>query len=351
MIPRLFTKCLIRPEDVPPSRDDLEVIGTFNPGVVECNGETILMVRVAERPKEQREGYTAVPMHDPDKGFEIAWFRHDELDRTDPRVVYHHVHDRMYLTFVSHCRIVRSRDGRSIDSVGRESFMPAMAYEAYGVEDPRITALDGRFYITYVAVSRHGAATALASTTDFRSFERHGIIFSSENKDVVLFPERIEGEYWALHRPNPRTHFSAPEMWTARSPDLVNWGRNLPFYGGSMAWEGGRVGAGLPPFRVREGWLEIYHGNRRPDAQNKIGAYSAGVMLLARENPSRIVRQSGEAIMLPQEDFETQGFVSHVVFPTGYVDRGDTLLVYYGASDTFTGVVEFAKSDIMGSLG
>lgn len=351
MIPRLFTKCLLRPEDVPPSREDLEVIGAFNPGAVECGGEVVLLVRVAERPRETREGYTAVPMHDPAAGFRIEWFRNEELDRSDPRVVYHYVHDRKYLTFVSHCRIVRSRDGRSIDTVGREAFMPETAYEVYGVEDPRITPLDGRYYFTYVAVSRHGACTALASTLDFRTFERHGIIFSSENKDVVLFPELIDGNYWALHRPNPHTHFGSPEMWTARSTDLVNWGRNLPFYGGSMAWEGGRVGAGLPPFRVDQGWIEIYHGNRRPSEENRIGAYSAGVMLMDREDPSILIRQSGEAIMTPQEDFETQGFVSHVVFPTAFVDRGETLLVYYGASDTFTGVVEFSKQDIVGSLG
>ena len=103
-------------------------------------------------------------------------------------------------------------------------FLPDSEMEEFGVEDPRITALGGRYYFTYVAVSRHGAATALASTTDFRQFERHGIIFCPENKDVVLFPEQVGGEFVALHRPNAATPFCRPEMWVARSPDLVRLG-------------------------------------------------------------------------------------------------------------------------------
>jgi predicted GH43/DUF377 family glycosyl hydrolase len=351
MLRRLFTKLLVRPEDLTPMREDMEVISTFNPGVIEAGNEVVLLVRVAERPKEKREGYTAIPRFDPYEGLAIDWFPNSDLDRTDPRVVVHLPTGVRYLTFVSHILVMRSADGRSIDRIDGTAFKPEMGYEAYGVEDPRITRLDNRYYITYVAVSSHGACTALASTTDFQTYERHGIIFPAENKDVVLFPEKIEGEYWALHRPNPNTHFSPPEMWTARSLDLVRWGQNLPFYGGTLAWEGGRVGAGAPPFRVQEGWLEIYHGNRRPSPENRIGAYAGGAMLLDPVNPNRIIRQTGEAILLPQEEFEQEGFVSHVVFPTGVVDRGETLLVYYGASDTYTAVVEFDRNELLACLG
>ena len=117
--------------------------------------------------------------------------------------------------------------------------------EEFGLEDPRITQIGDRFYITYVAVSRHGPATALASTTDFKTIERHGIIFCTENKDVVLLPERIGGEYVAIHRPVGDMPFSRPEMWTARSPDLIHWGRTSIFSGeratGPMAaWAPGR---------------------------------------------------------------------------------------------------------------
>lgn len=350
MTPRLFTKCLIRPEDVKPSRDDMEVIGAFNPGAVEVGGEVVLLVRVAERPKERQENFTAVPRYDPVEGLSVEWFANSDLDLSDPRVVYHHGHDRKYLTFVSSCRVARSRDGRTIDRIEDYGLYPELDYEAYGVEDPRITPLDGKYYITYVAVSPHGAATALASTSDFRTYERHGIIFSPENKDVVLFPEKIGGEYWALHRPNPNTHFSNPEMWTARSPDLIHWGKNRPLHGGRFDWEGGRVGGGLPPFLTDRGWVELYHGNRRGTPEMPIGEYSAGTMLLEREDPSRIVAVSREPLMTPREEFECVGFVSHVVFPTGYARRGDVLQVYYGASDTFTGVVEFSLEAILKQL-
>lgn len=350
MIRRLYEKLLLRPEDVPPSRDDLEVIGAFNPGVVEFNGEVVLMVRVAERPREKRDGFVAIPWYDPASGFTITWARNEEFDLTDPRVVTHIETGLTMLTFVSHLRVVRSKDGRNIDRVDGPVFLPGAACESYGVEDPRPVLLDGRVYFTYVSVSAHGAATSLASTADFETFARHGIVFSPENKDVVLFPERIGGDYAALHRPNPRTHFSPPEMWFARSPDLVHWGQNVPFYGGKMLWEGGRVGAGAPPFRTPEGWLEIYHGNYRPTAQNPVGAYSTGAMLLDLEDPSRIVRQSRDPILMPERDYETEGFVAHVVFATGVVPRGDTILLYYGASDTYTAVVELSLDDVFKGL-
>ena len=105
-------------------------------------------------------------------------------------------------------------------------FLPDSEIEEFGIEDPRITKIDQTYWITYVAVSRHGAATALASSDDMVTFKRHGLIFCPENKDVVLFPQRIDGEFVALHRPNPNSHFSPPQIWLARSPDLMHWGKH-----------------------------------------------------------------------------------------------------------------------------
>src|SRR5262249_31801009 len=145
------------------------------------------------------------------------------------------------LNFTSHLRVVRSRDGRKIDSIEQWAFKPEEVHEEYGVEDPRITPIGDAYYFTYVAVSQHGVATALASTLDLRTFMRHGIIFAPENKDVVLFPRRINGDHWALHRPNGATPFTRPKMWVARSPDLVHWGRHEKFLGGTELWDLGRV--------------------------------------------------------------------------------------------------------------
>jgi len=246
--------------------------------------------------------------------------------------------------------VVHSRDGKRIDSLEGARFDPANIDEEFGVEDPRITPIGDTFYITYVAVSRHGVSTALASTKDFKSFQRHGILFPPENKDVVLFPEKIGGEYLALHRPNAATPFSKPEMWTARSPDLIHWGRHEQFLGGTDAWDIGRIGAGPPPIRTPAGWLEIYHGNSRREEDTGIGVYSGGALLLDLENPRRILGRAGQ-LFVPQTKYELEGFVPNVVFPTGIVPRDETVLIYYGAADTFTAVVEFSLREILNSLG
>jgi predicted GH43/DUF377 family glycosyl hydrolase len=268
----------------------------------------------------------------------------------DPRVVKLKADGLVRLTFVSHLRVVPCGDGRSVRAISSVRFLPDSEMEEFGVEDPRLTAFGDRYYFTYVAVSRHGAATALASTTDFRRFERHGIIFCPENKDVVLFPEKIGGEYVALHRPNAATPFCRPEMWIARSPDLIHWGRHESLHGGGAEWETGRVGAGTPPVRVDDGWLEIYHGNRKPTRPGEVGMYSTGVLLLDGDNPAEILRRSAASIFEPTADFERTGFVPDVVFPTGIVEKGNAYLVYYGAADSCTAVVEFSKDEVASAL-
>ncbi len=350
MIARLFNACLLRPNDLEPSHDALEVVGTFNPGAIAFGDEVVILVRVAERSRERREGFTGLPRWDPDAGLTIDWVADDELEPVDPRVVRRKRDGLFRLNFISHLRLVRSRDGRSIDSLDEPRFGPQTPYEEFGVEDPRITRIGNWYYFTYVAVSRHGAATALASTTDFVTFNRHGVIFYPENKDIVLFPEQIDQQYLALHRPNAATPFCMPEMWLARSSDLIHWGGHEYFLGGGSGWETGRIGAGAPPIRTNQGWLEIYHGNREPTAPGDVGVYSAGAILLDLDDPRRIVRQTEGAIMEPQADFERDGFVPNVVFPTGVVERDDVLQVYYGAADTYVGVAEFARNELLAAL-
>lgn len=347
MIERLATHLLLRPEDVRPSHPDWEVIGVFNPGVVRNGDETIILARVAERPREQRSGWTPHPYWSLEKGYTVDWIENESLEAADPRVVRHRQTGLLRLTFVSHLRVARSRDGRKIDKIEEPVFLPQLESESYGVEDPRITTLGGRHYITYVAVSCHGPVTALASTTDFKSFERHGVIFCPENKDVVLLPERVNGQYVALHRPLGGTAFCRPEMWIASSPDLLHWGSHQFLFGGTGEWEDGRVGAGAPPLAMPEGFLEVYHGNRLPEVVGEVGAYCGGAMLLARDDPSRVLKVGHEPILEPQHEFEKEGFVAKVVFPTAVLEEDDRLLVYYGASDKYCAMAELSRSDVM----
>jgi predicted GH43/DUF377 family glycosyl hydrolase len=166
----------------------------------------------------------------------------------------------------------------------------------------------------------------------------------------VLFPDRIGGDFAALHRPVCGSLFTRPEMWIASSPDLLHWGRHRPLTLPRSGWAAGRVGAGTPPLPLPEGWLAIYHGNRPSDRAGEVGAYCAGLLLLDRDDPSRVVRRTAEPFFAPQADFEVAGFVPEVVFPTGIVADGDNLLVYYGAADEFTAVAEFSRSQLLSAL-
>lgn len=343
-------RLLLGPGDVRASREGWEVLGVFNPGAAWVGGEVVLLVRVAECPRERRAGYVALPRWDAVHGPVIDWAAETDIEPIDPRVVRLKSTGLVRLTFVSHFQVLRSRDPWSFDTVGTARWEPDAEWEEYGVEDPRITRIGDCYWITYVAVSRHGVATALASTADFRSFRRHGIIFPPENKDVVLFPERIGGEFVALHRPHGATRFARPAMWLARSGDLLQWGRHQPLFGGRADWESGRVGAGPPPLRVPQGWLAIYHGNCRPARPGEVGRYQAGAMLLGADNPAQIVQCTAEPILTPTEPFERQGFVGEVVFPTGILDAGDAFLVYCGASDTHTMVAEATRREVMDHL-
>jgi beta-1,2-mannobiose phosphorylase / 1,2-beta-oligomannan phosphorylase len=351
LLRRHFERLLLRPVDLAPLRDDFEVVGVFNPGAIRTADGVVLLVRVAERPRERRSGLTALPRWVPGKGLAIDWVPDDELDRLDPRVVKRRSDGLVRLTFISHLRVVNCGDGRTVQKISDVRFLPETNLEEFGVEDPRITVLEGRYVFTYVCVSRHGAATALASTSNFREFVRHGVIFCPENKDVVLFPERIEGDYIALHRPNAATPFCRPEMWIARSRDLIHWGRHDVLHSGGADWETGRVGAGTPPVRSDEGWLEIYHGNRQPSAPGEVGRYSTGVLLLDAEEPSRVLRRTAASVFEPTAEFERSGFVPEVVFPTGIVELDESYLVYYGAADCSTAVVEFAKGEVFSAMG
>jgi beta-1,2-mannobiose phosphorylase / 1,2-beta-oligomannan phosphorylase len=336
---------ILGPESIPPSDGRFRVLGAFNPAAIFFGRQVALLVRVAEQPVEERPGQVPLPRWRPGEGQTIDWFCNEDVKSIDARVMVLRATGEARLTSASHLRLAFLDERHRVARLG-PAIVPELQHEEFGIEDPRITALDGRFYITYVCVSRHGAATALMSTTDFESFERHGIIFPAENKDVVLFPERITGKYFALHRPVCSIPFTGPEIWLASSHDLIHWGRHRPLYRGLAAWETGRVGAGAPPVRTERGWLEIYHGNRRPTAPGEVGAYCAGGMLLADDDPSHILQFAQRPLLEPTEPYETAGFVPNVVFPEAVTERGDRIAVYYGAADEATAVAETSWDDL-----
>jgi predicted GH43/DUF377 family glycosyl hydrolase len=336
---------------VRPSKPDLEVIGVLNPAAIRHEAEVVLLLRVAETPREVSAGEVAAPVFDAGSGrLEIKrWsLDSDDLDVSDPRIVV--VGGRTWLTSISHLRLARSTDGIHFEVEPTPALSPATEYESYGIEDPRITLLDGTYWINYTAVSKYGISTALASTRDFRTFDRHGIIFPPPNRDVTIFPEKIGGSYAALHRPMP-AGLGQPAIWIATSPDLISWGSHRFVAAARHGyWDDAKVGGGAVPFRVRAGsedaWLAVYHG-----VTGSPSKYSLGALLLDGRDPGRVIARSREPILSPEAAYERKGFFGSVVFTCGLLADGDLVRIYYGAADGVTAVADLSLDGILAGLG
>ena len=223
---------------------------------------------------------------------------------------------------VSRLGLARSRDGVHFERRPEPVFVPETPDEVNGVEDPRLTLLDGRVQMLYTAWSPESIQVARASTTDFVAWERHGIVFPGpDNKDAALFPRKINGRYCAFHR-------IPSSMWIAWSDDLVTWGDYQrimdPRPGCYDDW---KLGAGGPPIKTDRGWLVIYHGVD----QGRV--YRLGVALLDLDDPSRVINRPVEPNLEPEEPWELVGDVPNVVFTCGTAELGDDYLVYYGGAD------------------
>jgi predicted GH43/DUF377 family glycosyl hydrolase len=336
---------ILRPADVRPSRPDMVVECLLNPGAFRYRGRTGLLLRVAERPR-QETGWVSTPLLDPASagGIRILRVRQDdpELKYTDPRVFAYR--GRSYLTTLSHLRLAWSDDGVHFTAEPAPTLLGAGRHESFGIEDCRVEWLGDRYWLTYTAVSEFGVGVGLIATADWRQFTRHGIIFPPHNKDCSLFPERIGGQYWAFHRPSG-LGLGGNYIWLSRSPDLLHWGDHRCLaVTRPDCWDSERIGAGAAPLKTAQGWLAIYHG---ADAKSR---YCLGALLLALDDPTRVLARSREPIMVPSAPYELTGFFGHVVFTNGHVVDGDRVTVYYGASDSVIGGATFAVADLLASL-
>jgi len=336
---------IIEPKDIKPSRSDFEVIGVFNAGVARFKGEIILLLRVAERPISIHPDVVLVGIYDAEQGDIVTkkFSKNDSSnDFSDPRLIF--TPTETYLTSVSHLRVARSKDGIKFEIEDMPAIAPANEYETFGIEDPRITLIDGTYYISYVAVCPVGVTTCLVSTKDFKSFERHGLIFCPENKDVVVFPKRIDGRYYALHRPVSPL-FKKQEIWLAESGDLVCWGNHRYVMSPRPGcWDAVKIGASAVPFRIESGWLEIYHGAARNNR------YCLGAVLLDAQQPWKVIARAEKPILEPQMDYEIEGFFGNVVFSCGLLCEEEKLRIYYGVADTAVCYAEVPLGEVIESL-
>ena len=256
---RFETNPILRPSDVKPSRDGMQIECLLNPGVFRFDGKTWLLIRVAERPA-QPEGKISTPVLDPlePTGIKIVEIALDDpgLKTGDPRV-FNYKGDT-YLTTLSHLRLARSDDGIHFQADERPTLTGAGELETFGIEDCRVTEIDGVFYLTYTAVSRNGVAVGMMSTSDWKTFHRHGVIFPPSNKDSAIFPEKIGGHYYALHRPS-NVYIGGHYIWLAHSPDLFNWGGHVASPGRVRAAGIRRASARgpRPSARSAAGWRSI----------------------------------------------------------------------------------------------
>jgi beta-1,2-mannobiose phosphorylase / 1,2-beta-oligomannan phosphorylase len=335
---------ILKPANLAPSSKSMKIECILNPGAFVFQDKTWLLLRVAEMP-EQHEGTIRVPIFNEEGEIEILSFDKSDpdLDTTDPRVITYKGVD--YLTTLSHLRLVCSDDGVHFDELaGYQSIVGKGLLETYGIEDCRVTLLQGIYYLTYTQVSAVGVGVGLIETSDWISYTRRGMIFPPHNKDCAFFDEKINGKYYALHRPSS-PQLGGNYIWIAESPDLLHWGNhNCIATTRQGMWDSARVGAGAAPIKTEKGWLAIYHG---ATLQNR---YCLGALLLDLQNPSLVLARSEQPIMEPTEPYELTGFFGNVVFTNGHVVRGDTIHMYYGASDEVICVAELSISQILSSL-
>lgn len=265
-----------------------------------------------------------------------------------------------------------STDGFNFERVSdKPVFCPSENnFDSGCVEDPRIVKFDNEYYITYAyrpfppgqywkfahdvvntpdcgrcapaSIVNNLGNTGLAVTTDFINYRRLGRITSPilDDRDVILFPERINGQYVLLHRPKQfvgeKYGVKYPSIWLKFSDDILNWEDKKSYLlltGMEGTWEE-KIGGGPPPLKTEYGWLVIYHGVEN----GGLGHYRSGAILLDLDNPLKILSKASDFILEPEFDYEIEGYYRGCVFPTGNVIVNDTLYVYYGGADRYIGV-------------
>lgn len=342
---RYHSNPIIRPTDIRPSYPGLHVECLLNPGVFRYGGRIGMVLRVAERPI-QTNSEVSTPIHDPSApgGIRILKVRRDDPDLIfdDSRVF--RWKGEHYLTTLSHLRLAWSDDGVRFTAGPDPILTGTEPFEAFGLEDCRVTSeADGTYVLTYTVVSPVGVAVGCATTRDWVSFERLGVILPPHNKDCAIFDRMIGGRFWCLHRPSG-LGLGGHYIWIASSPDRLHWGahrcliRTRPGH-----WDSERVGAGAPPIRVPEGWLEIYHGS---DGKR----YCLGALLLDADDPTKVLARSRDPIMEPSAPYEQTGFFGHVVFTNGHIVDGDDLTLFYGAADEVVCQAKMSIREIITSL-
>lgn len=220
-----------------------------------------------------------------------------------------------------------------------ELFMPKYAY------DPRLIKVEDTYYIMWCQ-DGYGATIGIAQTKDFKTFVRLENPFLPYNRNAVLFPRKINGNYVMLSRPCDNGHTAFGDIFLSESPDMEFWGRHRHVMGRSENWwENLKIGGGAAPIETDKGWLLFYHG-----VVNTCNGYvySIGAAILDINEPSRVLHRCKNYILAPEEWYEERGFVPNVCFPCATLTDADTgrIAIYYGCADSYVGVAFTTVQDI-----
>ena len=249
-----------------------------------------------------------------------------------------------------HLRMGRSTDGldwiideqpiQFKDEAG-QPYMPRYAY------DPRLVKVEETYYIIW-CTDFYGAAIGVAKTQDFKSFVSLENPFLPFNRNAVLFPRKVNGNFIMLSRPSDSGHTPFGDVFLSESPDFVYWGkhRHVMTKGGQGWWQSTKIGGGPAPIETSEGWLMFYHGVT--GTCNGL-VYSMGAVILDADEPSRVKYRSRNFVLTPEEWYEERGFVNNVLFPCAALSDADTgrIAIYYGAADTYVGVAYTTVQEIV----
>ncbi|MFD2673618.1 glycoside hydrolase family 130 protein [Marinicrinis sediminis] len=275
-----------------------------------------------------------------------------------------------------HFGLAESKDGYHFERVSDKPVLSPSpdGPDAGCVEDARIVEFDDQFYVTYAyrpfppgrywefgpdevlsfdvgehapsVLKKNTANSGLLISKDLRTYQRLGRITQSrlDNRDVIIFPEKINDQYYMLHRPKEwigeEYGCEYPGIWISWSDDLMEWRHDKLLLKGEYDWER-KIGGSTPPLRTDEGWLTLYHG------VDDEGIYRVGVFLLDLADPTKVIARAPHFIMEPEHDYEWEGFYKGCVFPTGNVIVEDTLYVYYGGADKYVGVATCPVQEIL----
>lgn len=358
---KIIEKVLLKPEDFKPSLKNWEIEGIFNPGAIRMpNKQVVLYVRIAERGHLENGKLLHCPVIIPGEEYELGSkkIEKEKIIKHEGNILYLKSGECRLATISHFKRVILDKTGMNVETLEPKPIFTGLPAESnYGVEDPRLIKFGDKYLMTYVSLSStEGVSTALAISKDLIKWERKGIIFRTQNKDVVIFPEKINNRFVALHRPESSFVFSRPSIWIAYSKDLIYWGRDKSILRPrEKSWDSLRIGSGPPPIKTKKGWLVIYHGVKEiqdKDVEKKI--YSAGAVLLDLKDPSKILARSPKKkpLFKPSKKHEKEGFIDNVIFPTGIVrdlDK-DYLLIYSGEADKLISVRRMKIDDILNSM-